>query len=693
MNRDNHRNQDFFAKHRDLWLCLLLVLSTLAVYWQIQNYDFVNIDDNFYVYDNRQVQSGLALESLVWSFTTGTTVSNYWMPLTWLSHMLDFQLYGLNPAAHHWTSLLFHALNAVLLFFVLKKMTGAWWRSGFVAALFAVHPLHVESVAWVSMRKDVLSTFFWLLAMGAYARYAEKPGLGRYFPVLLLFVLGLMSKPMLVTLPFVLLLLDFWPLSRMPISPAISTNNPEIKTTPVSVLIGEKIPFLALSAVAAAAALIYQQKGGAVPTMDLALLKVQTANALVSYVIYIKKMIWPSRLAVFYPHPGTIPVWQAMAAGILLVCVTVFFVRSGTKRPYLPMGWFWYLGTLVPVIGLVKIGGFAMADRYTYVSFIGLFVLVAWGVADLAARWRHRKIVLAALAAVLLSILSALTWKQVGCWENSRTLFEHTLKVTSDNWLAHNNLGAALSEQGRMEEAVAHYSKALWIKPEYADARINLGLALEKQGRIDEAIDHFVQVLRTKPDHVGARFNLGNVLMDQGRIDVAGQHYLEVLRLKPDHVEARNNLGKVIYKQGRIEEAMGHFSQVRQIMPDHAEAHYNFAKALYRLGRSEEAMSHYLHALRIEPDNVDLHVNLGAALAARGRTDDAIEHYLKALRIKPDHVEAHYNLGAAYFRKGNIHGAIEQFQAVLKINPDDDTARNNLKKLLSMPGGMNSNER
>ncbi|MBW2569478.1 MAG: glycosyltransferase family 39 protein [Deltaproteobacteria bacterium] len=365
-------NNFFKIRHNEIIICLFLIITTLAVYWQVTNHEFLNYDDDIYITKNHHVQAGLNLESAIWSFTSGTMVSNYWHPLTWLSHMLDFQLYGMNAGGHHMTSLLFHITNTLLLFFIFRRMTGNIWQSGCVAALFALHPLHVESVAWVAERKDVLSTFFWLLTMLAYCRYVEKPVLIRYFIVLLFFVLGLMSKPMLVTLPFVLLLMDYWPLGRIQLGQAIKEGNVKSQKTSFFHLVGEKIPFFLLTAVASVAAYITQQKGGALTCMDLMLLKIQIANALVSYVSYIGKMLWPGKLAVFYPHPGTLPIWESVVAGLLLISITAFVVIPRRRFPYLFVGWFWFIGTLVPVIGLVKVGSFAMADRYTYVPLIGL---------------------------------------------------------------------------------------------------------------------------------------------------------------------------------------------------------------------------------------------------------------------------------------------------------------------------------
>lgn len=489
-------------------------MAALVVFWQSADHEFVNFDDELYVTRNSHVQAGLTYQGLVWALTT-THVGN-WHPLTWLSHMLDCELYGLNPGGHHFTNLLLHIANTLLLFMVLKRMTGALRRSAFVAALFALHPLHVESVAWVAERKDVLSTFFWMLTMGVYVRYVERPGLNRYLLVLLSFALGLMAKPMLVTLPFVLLLLDYWPLGRFQFRQSSDDSNSQShesinfsnQRSLIFRLVLEKAPFFALAAVSGVVTFFVQQGGGAVRSLYVFPLDIRIANAMVSYVSYIEKMIWPHHLAVFYPHPGMLPMWQIAGAGLLLVCISVLVVRAARRHPYLLTGWLWYLGTLVPVIGLVQVGSHAMADRYTYVPLIGLFIMIAWGSCDISERWRYRKIVLAISTGVLLCASMISTGSQVRYWQNSVALFEHTLDVTANNWLAHNNMGIALARRGKFDEAIAHYSETLRIKPDYAPAYSNLGIVFAVQEKAEEAIAHFRKALQINPDYTAARKNL-----------------------------------------------------------------------------------------------------------------------------------------------------------------------------------------
>jgi len=512
MTRINDRSKEFIIKHRDMLVCLFLIISTAAVYWQVRDFQFVNFDDDKYIYQNRHVQEGLTLESITWAFTT--IHAKNWHPLTWLSHMLDCKIYGNNPGGHHYTNLLFHIANTLLLFLVFRKMTGCLWQSAFIAALFALHPLHVESVAWVSERKDVLSTFFWMLTMWSYIWYVEHPIVHRYLLVVLLLALGLMSKPMLVTLPFVLLLLDFYPLNRFKFQLSDNSANSRQKSNTFRLIL-EKIPLFILVAMASAVTFYAQKKGGAVRSLEIYPIKVRIANAMVSYVKYIGNMVYPSDLTVLYPHPGLLPWWKISFACLLLASISFLAIRTAKQKPYFAMGWLWYLGTLIPVIGLVQVGKQSMADRYTYVPLIGIFIIIAWGVPEFMAKWRYRKICLTMSGTVVITILMAMTWKQVGYWRNSITLFEHPLKITSNNYLPHNNLGCALDKRGHTAEAMEHYLQALQIKPDFWNAHYNLAVDLFRVGDIDGAIDHFRKAVQLKPDNIQAKEKLKEALMMQ----------------------------------------------------------------------------------------------------------------------------------------------------------------------------------
>jgi hypothetical protein len=417
---------DASADRRLFLICLLLGLIAFAVFYQVHSFKFITYDDPYYVYKNPDIQSGITYESIKWAFTTGWTAN--WYPLTWLSYMLDWQLFGSNAAGYHVINLIFHITNTLLLFIVLKQMTGALWQSAFVSALFSLHPLHVESVAWVSERKDVLSTFFWILTMWAYFRYVNKPGFASYLAAVIFFALGLMSKPMLVTLPFVLLLLDYWPLERF-------------TWHSVSHLIAEKIPFFVLSAASCVVAFFVQRGSMAVVSLDMLPLKYRILNAFVSYTGYIEKMFWPLRLAVFYPHLGpNIPILYAIISAVFLLAATVLVVRFAKNHRYLVTGWFWYIGTLVPVVGIIQVGIQGMADRYSYITLTGLFIIIAWGMADLLAKWRYKKFVLVSLALLMLSAISICTYNQLRYWRNTLTLFGHAIDVTENNFMAMNEL-------------------------------------------------------------------------------------------------------------------------------------------------------------------------------------------------------------------------------------------------------------
>jgi hypothetical protein len=469
------------SNRRSFIICLILGLTTAAVYYQVQSFKFITYDDPYYVYTNPNIQSGITYESIKWAFSTGWTAN--WIPLTWLSYMLDWHLFGSNPSGYHVINLVFHVINALLLFIILEQMTHSFWRSVFAAALFAFHPLHVESVAWVSERKDVLSTFFWLLTMWAYLRYVNKPGISRYLWTALFLALGLMSKPMLVTLPFVLLLLDYWPLGRF-------------RGRTAFYLIGEKIPFFVLSAASSVVTFLVQRNSMAVVSLNMLPIKFRILNAFVSYTGYIEKMFWPSGLSVFYPHPGqNISIPHAIISAGLLLAVTVLVIRFAKNHRYLVTGWFWYIVTLAPIIGFIQVGIQGMADRYSYITLTGLFIIIAWAIPDLFAKWRYGRIVLVSLALVIISVLSICTYKQLSYWRNTATLFQHAIDVTKNNYMAMNELAwysavdpkIAAYNPGRAvqlaEEAckITHYSDTGYLD--------TLAAAYAAAGNFDKAVE------------------------------------------------------------------------------------------------------------------------------------------------------------------------------------------------------------
>jgi len=561
-------NSNDVSPGRTLWFALGLVAVTVAVYAPVRQYGFHGFDDPEYVSENSYVLRGLTWDGVRWAFTTGYFAN--WHPLTWLSHMLDVQIYGLHAPGHHATNVLFHIANTLLLFGLLRQMTGRLGRSAFVAGLFAVHPLHVESVAWVSERKDVLSTLFAMLTLWGYVWYVQRPRLGRYFVVALFFVLGLMAKPMLVTLPFVLLLLDVWPLGRVTLPTDSSGRlgwSLRVQWPSGARLVWEKLPLFGLAAASSMVTFVVQQRAGAVGGFEAMPLDFRAANAVISYVAYIAKMLWPVRLSAFYPYPETLPGWMVFGSLFVLLGVTGLVVRSWPRNLYLPVGWLWYLGTLVPVIGLVQVGGQAMADRYTYVPLIGLFITVGWGIPDLLGRWPSRSIVLPAAAGMVICACAVAAGSQVRYWESNTALWTRALEVTAGNYVAHNNLGTALAREGKIGEALTHYAESLRLEPANANAHFNLGVALDQPGRSREALAHYAEALRFKPNHAAAHNNLGAMLDQLGRSAEAKNHYLEAVRFKPDYEEAHFNLGVALAREGKIGEAMTHLRKAFSINP------------------------------------------------------------------------------------------------------------------------------
>jgi hypothetical protein len=527
---------------RELFICLFIIVTTYCVYQQVGGHEFVTFDDGLYVTENLRVKNGLNRENIVWSFTT--THSSNWHPLTWMSHMLDVSLFGMNPGSHHLVNVFFHLANSLLLFFVFRQMTGDVWQSALVAALFAIHPLHVESVAWVSERKDVLSTFFGMLTLLSYGRYVKYGTKGFYLATLILFILGLMAKPMLVTLPFVLLLFDYWPLRRLEIRP-LSRDRYPYKTHSWFDLIIEKTPFFVFTAVSCVVTFYAQQSGGSIASLEVFPLGVRIANAVVAYISYIAKMFWPVNLSAFYPHSYSLPMWQVAGAGLLLLVISWGCILTVKRWPYLLVGWLFYLGTLFPVIGLIQVGEQAMADRYTYVPLIGIFVILAWGLSDLLKKWRYQKTGVILGAALFLSALMVTTWLQVRHWSDNIEFYEHMIKVTDNNYMAHYNLGVYLANNDQIGEAINHYRKAIKINPRHANANNNLGNALVLKGRFSEAIPYYKNALNRVPDDPEIHNNIGVALLHTGKTDEAIGHFHSALKIRPNYIEARQNLEKV----------------------------------------------------------------------------------------------------------------------------------------------------
>ena len=655
---------------RRILICLVLAAATLLAYEPVLNNEFITYDDGSYIPQNPPVISGINPASLTWAFTAFH--SGNWHPLTWISHMLDCQLFGINPAGHHLMNLLFHVANSLLLFLIFQHMTRAVWPSAFIAAVFALHPLHVQSVAWAAERKDVLSTLFWLLTIWAYVRYVERPEAKRYTLALLFFVLGLLSKPMLVTLPFVLLLLDYWPLGRIRAG-ALHTGDHAGKKSgreqgpkmlSLASAVKEKLPFAALAAASSVVTFIAQRQGGAVAAMETLPFDLRVANALVSCVQYIGKSLWPTDLAFFYPHPGVhLPLWEGAAAGLLLAAASYAALRLARRRPYIPVGWFWYIGTLAPVIGIVQVGLQAMADRYMYVPMIGLTLIVAWGVFEVKAIPRS---LLRIAAIVLVAGMGAGTFVQAGYWHDSAALYRHAIDVTEHNWVAHTNLAVVLANQGRIDDAISEYRQALEIKPDYAEAQRHLAFHLANQGHTGEAIEHFNEALRIQPDPE-AHNNLGGLLARQGKRGEAIRHYEEALKLDPDYAEAHFNLAFFLAQEGRSKEAVEHYSEAVRIRPDYADARLNLGNLLIALGRIDEGIAQYAELARYNPDYEKGQLAWGMQLAAQRKLDEAITHYNAAVRINPSYRDAYLQLGQALSLEGKTGEAQAAFEKARQL--------------------------
>jgi tetratricopeptide (TPR) repeat protein len=622
---------------RPLVLGVLLFLAVAGVFIPAVSHGFITYDDPVYVTENAHVKAGLTASGIAWAFTS-KEASN-WHPLTWISHMADCQLYGLQPWGHHLTSVLLHALNASLLFAALRRMTGSVWRSLFAAALFGLHPLHVESVAWISERKDVLSTAFWMLCLWAYAIRAERekagrPGATAYYLIALgFFALGLMAKPMLVTLPCVLLLLDFWPLRRW--QGAASGAR--------WALIAEKIPFFILGAAACAMTLSAQGGGGTMGSAEQFPMPVRVSNALLSYCRYLGKCFFPARLAVFYPFfAEQPPLWVTVLAATFLVVVTAAVLAAGRRRPYLPVGWLWYAGTLVPVIGLIQIGGQAMADRYTYIPLVGIFIMLSWGAADLVAQLHVSTRAAASAATVVLLGLSALTCRQLGFWSDGVVLFRHAAAVTENNWVAHANLYASLARSSS-PAARGELQETLRILASFSEVHQRKGAELEKvPGRADDAIKEYRMAVSIMPDMAGPHVSLGSALARiPGRLAEGIEEFRTATRLDPDLAEARYDLGTALAgSPGNQAEAVAEFEDVVRINPGNFAAHYNLG---YLLAKTDAAASidHYEAAARLRPDSFQAQFNLGLALAdVPGRKDEAVSHLQAALAANPGLTQA-----------------------------------------------------
>jgi tetratricopeptide (TPR) repeat protein len=688
---------------RTVFVCALLAILTSAAFWPVLRNGFVNYDDPEYVTENPHVQTGLTSANIRWAFTSQH--GGNWHPLTSVSHMLDAQLFGLKASWHHAVNLLFHSGNVVLLYLLLQGLTRRVWRSACVAALFAVHPLHVESVAWVAERKDVLSGFFGLLTLVAYAKYASNAeAAGRTKPeirnstsfvksttevkkseanpkgkvrrktifyafALVFFALGLLSKPMLVTLPCVMLLLDYWPLRR--VSNVEGRGEEERKSGGASWvrLFVEKVPFLALSVGSCVMTLWAQNRTGALSSLDALPFEFRISNALVSYVRYLEKAIWPTNLAVFYPPPDAWPIGVVLGAAMILITITGLALWFAKRFPQLAVGWFWFLVTLVPVIGLVQVGRQAMADRYSYLPLIGIFIIAVWGLSDLAIRVPRLKEPLAGIAVAAVGFCAVLAWMQVSYWRDTKSLFEHAIAATGKNAVAENNLGVFLFKANDFERAEPHFAEAVRIKRNYPEALVNLGSCRERAGLTNEAIGYYQQAVQVQPT-APAYYNLANVFARQGKLNEAEMNYRSALELKAEFPEALQNYGDLLARQGRVDEAARHYAAALKLKTDLAEVHLSFGALLAGQQKWDQAIAEFDAALRSDPSNANIHFNLGSAYNAKGESGEAAKHFAEACRLRPDDTEARENLGLLLLSQGKPNEAVGCFQEIARLQPN-----------------------
>ncbi len=626
---------------KKLFIYIALAVVMFAVYWQVHQFDFVNIDDNVYVTENIHIKSGISLDGLRWAFST--TYADFWHPLTWISLMFDYQLYDLNAGGYHVTNLIFHILSTLLLFWLFSRMTGEIWKSAFVAAFFALHPLHVESVAWVSERKDVLSAFFWMLTLCLYVFYTEKQSAKRYLLVLFSFVLALLSKPMVITLPLIMMLLDYWPLKRFESQ----------KGNGLLWQIKEKWPLFVLSAVFTAITFVAQQKtyeaDASFPLVS------RLVSAPVTFVTYLFNTFWPHDLAAIYPFCYKMPAGPFTGAFVFILIVTAIVITTMKRSPYFFVGWFWYAITIAPVLGIIQVGNQAMADRYTYLSLIGISVGLAWGAPLLFPNEKMRKNILFPAAMIFLAFLTFLTWKQSGYWKNSKEICRHMLKVTDNNYVAHINLGSVLFDERRYQEAIAHYNEVIRIRPNLILSYNKRGLAYARLGRYQQAFADLNKVILQKPDYADAYHSRATIRHELGQYQSALEDFNKAIGLKPDYAEAYNNRANVYLQLGQRQNALEDINKAISLKPDNASIYFNRGNFHINLARYQEAIEDFTKAISLNPAYAEAHNNRAFVYLNLGQYQQALQDYNKAIVLKPNYADAYNNRAFVYLTTGNIN--------------------------------------
>ncbi len=708
---------------------LFLFLLVILCYLPATRCGFVTFDDDTYVYNNLHVQNGPNLSSLSWALTT--RLNGSWHPLTWISTILDYSAYGSKPWGHHLTNVLIHGLTTVLVFLLFRQISRSSACGFFVAALFGLHPLHVESVAWVSERKDVLCAFFWILSLLMYVRYAATRASSDRLPVqtyyllcLFFFVCGLMSKPMIVTLPFLLLLMDWWPLRRFRGPVDQSKADAPASETPVTRLLLEKLPFFILALTGCLVTMSGQRAAGAMMAEADDPLKIRLINAIISYGTYLRQFVWPSGLAVYYPYPKAVHFWNLLAAALALAAITLFVLSIARRKPAMVFGWLWFGITLLPVIGLIQVGGQAHADRYMYVPLIGLSVMAVWLVGDFLARWKNGLRFGHVGGGIVIVLCAILTIKQIAFWLDSESLYRRALAVTRDNAVAENNLGDILLAKAQFEESLRHCQEAARLAPAFPAPFFNMGDALAGLGRLDQAIKQYEEALGRFPADAGIYERYGRILSLKGRLqdsivqfekslaldpnqsqshcnlaitliklrrfDEATSHLREAVRLKPDYITARSNLGSLLGREGKTAESIEQFRAVLKLKPSDAVAHCNLADALASEGRLDDACREYQEALRLAPSDAVALRNLAVAQLKLGQLSEAVDHLNLAVRSSPGDALAHSELGIALGKQGKLDAAIEQFKQAVTIDPNNVDALCNLGVALGAKGQLDA---
>ena len=624
-------------RKQNLIIYIALTLLTLSVFWQVYQYEFVNIDDYVYVTQNKGIQSGITLKGIFWAFST--TYAEFWHPLTWISLMLDYQLFDLNPGGYHTTNVILHILSTLLLFRLFHRMTGAVWKSAFVAAFFAVHPLHVESVAWIAERKDVLSGFFWMLTLCLYVFYSEKPVLKPYLFVLFSFICALMSKPIAVVLPVIMILLDYWPLNRFQVQ----------KSNLFFWQLKEKFIFLCLSTAFSVITLLAQPDQSTVKVYPLTL---RLANAPMAFMTYLEKTFFPNHMTVFYPFPSQIHLWHILGASFLITIITIIVILKSHRIAYAFVGWFWYSITLLPVLGIIKVGDFAMADRYNYLSCIGIALVLAWGIPDLIKSEHMRKKILFPAGLAFLAIMALLSWQQCRYWKNSLSLFNHATDSTKNNYFAYDGLGIALVEEGKFEEAIENFSKAILIAPDYLVPYINRGNAYEKIGYAQKAIDDYNQAIKMKPNYSVAYYDRGIVYVKLRQFQFALEDFNKAIYYKPDDARTYYTRGTVYEKLGQYQKALEDYTQAILLKEDYSDAYHNRGIIYGIMGKYPIAIDDFNKAIRLKENYIEAYNNRGFSYDKIGRYQRAIEDYDQAIRLKPNYVEAYANRAVVFLKQG-----------------------------------------